>query len=28
VMDVAGPVFWAVLLLAFVTGPLGIGSFH
>jgi hypothetical protein len=24
VMDVAGPLFWAVLVLAFVTGPLGI----
>ncbi len=28
VMDVAGPLFWAVLLLAFITGALGIGSFH
>jgi hypothetical protein len=26
VMDVLGPLFWAVLLIAFVTGALGIGS--
>jgi len=24
VMDIAGPLFWAVLILAFVVGPLGI----
>jgi hypothetical protein len=28
VMDVAGPLFWAALVLAFVTGPLGIELFH
>jgi hypothetical protein len=28
VMDVAGPLFWAILALAFITGPLGISLFH
>lgn len=28
VMDIAGPLFWAALVLAFVTGALGIDLFH
>jgi hypothetical protein len=28
VMDIAGPLFWAALLLAFTTGALGIDLFH
>jgi hypothetical protein len=27
VMDIAGPLFWAALVLAFVVGPLGIHLF-
>lgn len=28
VMDIAGPLFWAVLVLAFMTGALGIDLFR
>ena len=28
VMDIAGPLFWAALVLAFMTGALGIDLFH
>jgi hypothetical protein len=28
VMDIAGPLFWAALVLAYITGALGINLFH
>jgi hypothetical protein len=28
VMNVAGPLFWAALVLAFITGVLGVDLFH